>query len=82
MAGSKPTARQRDKADKRARLWAGKYAAADTPAKLAAFEFDRIRSRIDELPTNQQPAAYKKLARLLSDHHANLSEVTPSDVHM
>lgn len=81
MAASKPTTRELDKADKRARLWAAKYAAADTPAKLAAFEFDRIRSRIAELPTNRQAAAFKKLARLLSDHHANLGEVTPGDVH-
>lgn len=75
------TGRKKDKADRRAQLWAGKYANAHTPADLAAVEFDLVRAAIDDLPTRAAEKAWKRLAELLARHRESLPTDTVRDVH-
>lgn len=76
----KLSARAERKADKQAQLWAAKYAAAATPADVAALEFDRTRAAIGDLPPRQAEKAWKRLAEVMARHRDTI-EVTPSDVH-
>lgn len=57
--GDKPV---RTSAENRARVWAAKYADAQTPADLAVVEFDRARASVRRLPEKDQPRAWKELS--------------------
>lgn len=45
--------------------WAGKLAAAQTPAQHAAVEWDRIRAVVRDLPEQDQPKAWRDLLGVL-----------------
>lgn len=45
-----------------AQLWAAKYAAARTPAAVAAVEYDRARAVLKDLPEADQRRGWRELA--------------------
>lgn len=48
-------------ADPTSKHWAGRLAAAQTPAQHAAVEWDRIRAAVRDLPEQDQYKAWREL---------------------
>lgn len=55
-----------DKKERRLRVWLAARAVANTPARLAAASFDRLRSTIRALPESRQGVEWKKLDEWLT----------------
>lgn len=69
------------KAENQQLLWAQAFADADTPAALAAVEFNRVRADIHNLPARQRDRHWRELSDYLADLHRKLTAATEGDVH-
>lgn len=69
------------RAENQRRLWADKYAKADTPQALAAVEFNRVRADILDLPARQRDWHWRELSDYLADLHRRFVAGTEGDVH-
>lgn len=72
-------ARPAEKAAREEKRWAARYAAARTPAQVAAVDFDRLRAVIKDLARRDPAAADRRWAEL-SALLAKLRDVTSRDV--
>lgn len=60
--GTPKTERKGSASDATARHWAGRLAAAQTPAQRTAVEWDRVRAAIRDLPEQDQAEAWRRVA--------------------
>jgi hypothetical protein len=51
--------------DPTSRHWATRLAGAQTPAQVAAVEWDRVRAMVRDLPEQDQPKAWQDLKAVL-----------------
>ena len=70
-----------DRAERRKLLRASKLALADTPAKVAAVEFDSVRAIIGDLPAREQQRAWNRVAADLLALGQKLTSDTEREIH-